>query len=533
MIQKIRIGTRASELALWQANTVAGQLNHFGFETEIITINSLGDLELEKPLYELGVTGVFTKSLDIALLQEKIDIAVHSLKDVPTTLPEGIVQVAVLKRGNHNDVLVLKENEHFFSNEKAIIATGSLRRKAQWLHRYPNHSIVGLRGNVNTRLQKLAESQWDGAIFAAAGLRRLKLLPKQEKHINLDWMVPAPAQGAVMIAALEKNQEIIAACAELNDETTALCVHIEREFLKHLEGGCTAPIGALATVREEELKFKGALFSHDGKHKIEFTKKVPVNNVSDLGEFAAQFILERGGKKLMRKEIHIDKETLIFSTKHLSIAQTSVLSSKIGVDMSDFITIRYNRIKPQSVKKTKENVVFTSQNAVLSLLQSVSAIELDFKNIYCVGRRTKRLIEKKIGKVAHVENTAEALASYLVKNLKEKQITFFCGNLSRTELPQILENNNIEVEKTTVYKTLLTPKKILEKHKGILFFSPSAIESFLLENAPLEIPVFCIGATTAKEAKKHFSNVVTAKLPTVESVLNEVNSYYKNNAIDV
>jgi len=281
MTQKIRIGTRASELALWQANTVAGQLNHFGFETEIIIINSLGDLELDKPLYELGVTGVFTKNLDIALLQNKIDIAVHSLKDVPTILPEGIVQAAVLKRGNHNDVLVLKENEHFFSNESAVIATGSLRRKAQWLYRYPNHTIVGLRGNVNTRLDKLESNNWDGAIFAAAGLRRLKLLPKQEKHINLDWMVPAPAQGAVMIATLENNTEIKEACAQLNDEITALCVNIEREFLKTLEGGCTAPIGALATVREEELKFKGVLFSHDGKHKIEFAKKVGIDNATD------------------------------------------------------------------------------------------------------------------------------------------------------------------------------------------------------------------------------------------------------------
>ena len=155
----IKIGTRSSELALWQANTVAEQLNNLGHETEIVKIDSIGDVVLDKPLYELGITGVFTKNLDIALLNEEVDIAVHSFKDVPTKLPIGIVQAAILKRGDFNDVLVLKEDENFFTNQSAVIATGSLRRKAQWLYRYPNHTITGLRGNVNTRLKKLEDNK--------------------------------------------------------------------------------------------------------------------------------------------------------------------------------------------------------------------------------------------------------------------------------------------------------------------------------------------------------------------------------------
>src|SRR5210317_1630158 len=161
----IRIGTRSSQLALWQAHTVSDQLVHLGHETEIVRIDSIGDEVLNKPLYELGTTGVFTRNLDIALLNGRIDIAVHSLKDVPTQLPKGIEQAAVLKRGNHQDILVLKNNEEFFSNPTATIATGSQRRKAQWLYRFPNHTITGLRGNVNTRLSKLRSNDWDGAIF--------------------------------------------------------------------------------------------------------------------------------------------------------------------------------------------------------------------------------------------------------------------------------------------------------------------------------------------------------------------------------
>ena len=524
----IRIGTRSSELALWQANTVAKQLDGLGYKSEIIKIDSLGDIVLDKPLYELGITGVFTKNLDIALLNDEIDIAVHSFKDVPTKLPEGIVQGAVLKRGDFSDVLVIKEDENFFTNETATIATGSLRRKAQWLYRYPQHTITGLRGNINTRLQKLEDNDWDGAIFAAAGLKRLKLLPEKEKHIKLDWMIPAPAQGAVLVVVLEKNEELREICNEINHTDTAICVKVEREFLRTLEGGCTAPIGALSFINKEkeELMFKGVLFSPDGKNKIEFSKTVELNNVNDLGEYAANYILERGGKKIMREEIVIEKDINIYATKNLSLDQVNSISSHLGSSMSDFITIRRNRLKPIVVKKPIKNVIFTSQNAVEALLENFIPMELDFTNIYCVGKRTKRLIERKIGKVVKAEISAEKLADYLVENLKDKEATFFCGNKKREELSTILSENNIVVNEVECYQTLLTPRKIEEKFKGILFFSPTGIESYLLKNKANNIVAFCIGETTAAEAKLHFKNVVVSKVSTIESVIKTANEYF-------
>ena len=169
MSKTIRIGTRDSELALWQAHTVQKKLNDLGYTTEIVAVKSQGDIILDKPLYELGITGIFTKTLDIAMINGQVDIAVHSMKDVPTALPQGIVQAAVLERANTLDILVHKGNLDFLTTT-GIIATGSLRRQAQWLHQYPNHQVVYLRGNVNTRMQKLAESDWNGAVFAAAGL---------------------------------------------------------------------------------------------------------------------------------------------------------------------------------------------------------------------------------------------------------------------------------------------------------------------------------------------------------------------------
>lgn len=298
MAKTIRIGTRDSELALWQAHTVQKQLQDLGHATEIIAVKSDGDIILDKPLYELGITGIFTKTLDIAMINGQVDIAVHSMKDVPTALPKGIVQAAVLERANVLDILVHKGNTDFLTSD-ATIATGSLRRQAQWWHKYPKHTVVDLRGNVNTRMQKLKDNDWNGAVFAAAGLERINLKP--DSFINLDWMIPAPAQGAMVIVAMENDHFTIDAVSQLNDIETEICTYIERQFLKTLEGGCTAPIGALAKYNENDdtIDFKGILLSIDGKQKLEIEKSVDISEWKKLGFNSAQEILENGGTELM------------------------------------------------------------------------------------------------------------------------------------------------------------------------------------------------------------------------------------------
>ena len=297
MAQKvIRIGTRDSELALWQAHTVEKKLNDLGYKTEIVAVKSTGDIILNKPLYELGITGIFTKTLDIAMINGQVDIAVHSMKDVPTALPEGIVQAAVLERANEKDLLLYKTNLNFLSQE-ATIASGSLRRQAQWLHKYPNHKVVDLRGNVNLRMQKLNDNDWNGAIFAAAGLERIGLKP--EKYEVLDWMIPAPAQGAMVVLAMANDEFCWQAVSELNDLETDICTYIERQFLRTLEGGCTAPIGAIAKFTEDTIEFKGALFSIDGTQKIEVEKVVPIEQWKKIGFELAKEILSNGGEQLM------------------------------------------------------------------------------------------------------------------------------------------------------------------------------------------------------------------------------------------
>ena len=523
----IRIGTRDSELALWQANKVQRMLNELGYETEIVSIKSTGDIILNKPIYELGITGVFTKNLDIALLNNTIDIAVHSMKDVPTVLPEGIIQAAVLKRANYSDIIVLKDTEEFFARKEATIATGSLRRKAMWLNRFPTHTVVDLRGNVNTRLKKLEDNNWDGAIFAAAGLERIGKRPGGA--VNLSWMISAPAQGAIMVASLAEDDYIKDACEQLNHYETEVCVTIEREFLHRLEGGCTAPIGAIAYVDEktQEVNFKGVLLSKDGKKKIEVAKTAPLNKHRYLAQDCADYVINRGGKQLILDDIDVQEESAarVFSTKSLSESQTKLFHNNIASESSDFIKVRSNRIAPKVVKDGIENVIITSKNGVEALLDNFTKEELNFKNIFCVGRRTKKMIQQKIGPVNHTEKNADRLAEYLSKEMKGNSVTYFCSDLRLDTLSKILTENKIEVNEVEAYKTMYSPELVSESIDGMLFYSPSAVNSYLQKNTTDKV-AFCIGASTAKEAQKYFEKVEVAQIPTVESVIELVNLHY-------
>ncbi len=297
MNKVIKIGTRDSQLALWQAHTVQDKLQALGYSTKIVSVKSVGDLNLDTPLYELGITGVFTKTLDVAMLNNTVDIAVHSFKDVPTALPKGIVQGAVLNRASTQDILVTKQPIDL--SKPCTIATGSLRRKAQWLHRYPNHTVVNLRGNVNTRLQKLQDNPWQGAIFAKAGLERIKVLPKN--YTDLHWMTPAPAQGAMVVVGLQNDLFCLQAIEKLNHAPSQICTQIERDFLRTLEGGCTAPIGALAKIQGDTILFEGELFSLDGSKKVAIEKTILPHLAFKAGEKIAKELLQKGADMLLKE----------------------------------------------------------------------------------------------------------------------------------------------------------------------------------------------------------------------------------------
>lgn len=298
-MKKIRIGTRDSALALWQARKVATALEKLSIPSELVEVKSAGDLDLHTPLNQFGSTGIFTKILDDALYRGEIDLAVHSLKDYPTQAPDGIIMAAVLERGSVHDVLVYKRNLDFLNSEQAKVATGSIRRVAQWKSRYPRHENPNLRGNVQTRLSKLEQGDWNGAIFAQAGLERLGLLPKN--HLVLNWMIPAPAQGIIGISCLEKDQESQRILQKINHQETALRAKLERDFLWRVEGGCSAPVGAYAEIKGSKLSLECAVFSLDGKEKVIVQNTVPLNAAADLGIKLADEALHQGAAAIMDK----------------------------------------------------------------------------------------------------------------------------------------------------------------------------------------------------------------------------------------
>ncbi|PUZ24465.1 hydroxymethylbilane synthase [Chitinophaga costaii] len=300
MQQQIRIGTRESQLALWQAHRVQDLLHAAGYSTVLVPIKSEGDIDLVTPLYEIGVQGIFTKTLDAALLSGRIDIAVHSLKDVPTQMPKNIVTAAVLERGPVKDLLVYKEDVRWMQQADYVahIATSSTRRKAQWLRRFPQHQLHNLRGNVNTRLQKLNSEPWNGAIFAAAGLERIGLRPANA--VELDWMLPAPAQGAVVAVCREDDKFSRQACTSFNHAPTRLCTHIERDFLRTLMGGCTTPISAYAYVAtNNNIQFNGEVCSPDGTQTLTIARTAHATTAYDLGAAAAKILLEQGAADIV------------------------------------------------------------------------------------------------------------------------------------------------------------------------------------------------------------------------------------------
>ena len=298
-MKSIKIGTRNSPLAMWQAREVARNLQNLNYTTDIIPVLATGDKNLTQPLYTLGITGIFTKDLDIALLNNEVDIAVHSLKDIPTELPENIEIIAVLERDYPQDVLVRKKDAETLELHDLKIATSSLRRRAFWLKEFPDTEFSDIRGNVQTRLNKLDENDFDATMFSLAAIERMELKVDYEQ---LPMMISAPAQGVVAICGRSDDAEMKEIFKNINHKSTQICIEIERNFLNTLEGGCTAPIGAFAEINERnEIRFIGRLCSLDGKNCIETDEIFEWNEHENFGKMLAQKVLENGGRELMNQ----------------------------------------------------------------------------------------------------------------------------------------------------------------------------------------------------------------------------------------
>jgi hydroxymethylbilane synthase len=301
-MKTIKVGTRQSQLAMWQTEHVVDILRKKcpQYNFEIVPIKTKGDKILDVALAKIGDKGLFTKELELAILNEEIDFAVHSMKDLPTVIPEGLTIAATTKRHDPRDVLISKNNCSFFDLPyNSCIGTSSLRRKAQLLNIRPDLKIMDLRGNLNTRLKRLTTENYDAIILAAAGVERLGWHDKITEKLSFDICLPAVGQGSIGIEIRCNDQEIEKIVREANDTDTEFCIKAERALLRTLEGGCQIPIGAIAEISDNQLRLKALVASVDGKTVIKEDLNGEINDCEKIGIDLANILKKKGATKIL------------------------------------------------------------------------------------------------------------------------------------------------------------------------------------------------------------------------------------------
>ncbi len=298
----LRIGTRGSPLALWQANHIAERLRPLAAPrpVELVRIQTAGDVQRDAALAQIGGEGLFTKEIQRAVLDSSVDVAVHSLKDLPTIGVEGLELAAVPPRGPTGDVLVSRRHGSFdVLPPGAVVATSSLRRRAQVLHRRPDLRLVDIRGNVETRLRKLDEQGLDALVLAQAGLERLGLTGQITEILDPSWMLPAVGQGALGLECRTDDTQTRALLRRLDDIATRQAVLAERAFLRAMGGGCQVPMGAAATVSGPMLTLRAAVLTPDGRQRLEAQATGAAEEAERLGETVAQQLRDQGAAALL------------------------------------------------------------------------------------------------------------------------------------------------------------------------------------------------------------------------------------------
>ena len=302
MEKKICIGTRGSKLALWQANFIKTEIETIfpDIDVEIKIIKTTGDRITDRPLAMIGGKGLFVKEIENGLLNHEIDIAVHSMKDMPGQLPEGLCIGAIPKRENPFDVLISNNNSLLADyKEGAKIGTSSLRRASQIKHIRPDLIIESIRGNLDTRIKKLKSGEYDAIVLAAAGLIRMELKDEITEYLDEKVMLPAVGQGALCIETRQNDDDTAPIMEKLDHYDTNICVTGERAFLKQIEGSCHIPVACFGRIVNKEIILTALVASEDGKEIIKEEIISPMDKVEDSGKALADRVLEKGGKKIL------------------------------------------------------------------------------------------------------------------------------------------------------------------------------------------------------------------------------------------
>lgn len=568
MQNTIRIGTRGSQLALYQANVVKEELSlkFPNLQFQIVVIKTKGDKILDVPLSKIGDKGLFTKELEVAMFDNEIDMAVHSLKDLPTRFPEGVVLGAVLKRGEVRDALISATKRSLQElTADDIIATSSLRRKAQLLRINKNFNIVEIRGNVNTRIRKMEEGYCTVMVMAAAGLQRLGMDNYIAELIDPSLVIPACSQGAIAVEIRENDPEIAHLVAAINDRETLLATDAERAFLRSLEGGCQIPVGSYSQITGDRFEMTGFISSINGEEFIQQKVSGPVGSAVELSVRLAEALLGKGGREILsairledpfekRKELPLYGKTLI-STRAFETGDT--LPDLLSAQGATLLSMPMIEIKPALTTPDEQSILerlagfdwlfFTSRNGVAHffrrLIDLTGSSELpESLQIAVVGSKTASEVEYYgyspafIGK-EHGSNemAAEFIHQYPKGN---SHILLALGNLADDTLLDMLGTIH-QVSRINVYETCqphsidpMVAKQIADgQYDMILFTSPSTFHNFstFVDTGLLgQLKIGSIGNTTSKAIRDAgFEPLMTARMSNSEGLVEALIQYYK------
>ena len=504
--RKLRIASRTSPLALFQTNEVIDRLLdvHPDWTFLIVPISTKGDKDQSTSLQNLGQTGIFTKALDDAILQGIADIGVHSLKDYPTNVPKGLKLLAVLPRDGYRDAFIPGSNGN--SKQEALtILSGSPRRRAFWLNKYPNHSFKDLRGNMHTRVEKILAS--DGGIVSAPGLARINLLPENAEL--LDWMLPAPAQGVMAIVGRDGDPKLEEFTGQINHSETYICATVERDFMAAVEAGCASPLGALCRPTKGGFSFEGALLSLDGQKKLTFSRTVTTTDWQKAGHTAAQELLNNGGAALM-EEIRALQPKDVLCLKEVNKeqrAQALDMGLKLhDVEVLDLVPITFEI-------KAADIAMVASSFGAEQLKNHINDLP---ESMWVVGQKATDVLQENgySGLITTYGNSGELVQVY---EQKQPGSAVYYG-AERTSQPWAEHG----IQHITTYRNIAKPPRLARQHwDAVLALSPLGAECALAENEfPKNTPVVCIGERTAEAVKTHdFSEVIAAPKPDFTTLL--------------
>jgi hydroxymethylbilane synthase len=564
MEKTIKIGTRGSKLALYQAYKVKEELenNYPEKSFEIVIIKTKGDIILDVPLSKIGDKGLFTKELEVAMFNNEIDMAVHSLKDLPTTFPEGAKLGAVLERGDVRDALISINNRKLSDlNSSDIIATSSLRRKAQLLKINKDFKIVEIRGNVNTRIRKMQEGYCDVMVMAAAGLQRLEMSEFITELIDPSVMIPACSQGAIAIEIRENDAFIEDLLSKINDEETFITTSAERAFLKTLEGGCQIPVGSYSQIEGDQFHITGFISNIDGSQYLKESASCHVDQAVETSISIAKKLFNSGGKEILDsiRNINLNAANVELTLNDKIIISTRAIESgdSITVQGATVLSLPMIEIYPSKLENTEKElfnnlanfnwIFFTSKNGVvnffkhLSDLKGSTTLPANIK-IAVIGSKTATELDYYGYAPSFISkgNTSEDFLNEFFKavNPVKQKILLSLGNLADDSLSKRLSKEN-EVKRLNVYETL-KPKsvdtsilKIINENKYdlILFTSPSTFYnfcSFYEKDRIQHLKMASIGSTTTKAIEEAgYSPLITAKMSSIEGLSETISEYFK------